>query len=284
VPVTLSARLGTAINYGAAALIVSTQVAICAAAPEFIWSGLLVVLAHPSWGDLVSALLIGVNLAFFVEPAMERLHDWLSPTEHAATAAHRPRNLLFTAGLSLAFAVVSVCLHDAMVAFVSGRGGEDAHTAIAAGIMLIAGWAFVPFAVTLAWQSSGCRLLAVPSGVIAAASPGLAGWLFSWPLHEVMTTAVPCWLILGFGYRQLAKAPDGYGFTRCWRIVALVGALWLAGVVLVDAMLGLFQTAPWKLYEARLLFIDLRFYLGWTIGLALAPLADRRSADASHSG
>jgi hypothetical protein len=260
---------------------VSAQVAICAAAPEFIWNGLLVVLADPSWGDLVSALLIGVNLAFFVEPAMERLRDWLSPTEHG-TAARRPRNHLFTAGLSLAFAVVSVCLHDAMVAFVSGRGGEDTHAAIAAGIMLIAGWAFVPFVVTLPWQSAGRRWLAVPLGVVAAASPGLAGWLFSWPLHEIVTTAIPCWLILGFGYRQLAKAPDRYGFARCWRIVALVSALWLGGVVLVDAMLG----EPWKLYNARLLFIDLRFYLGWTIGLALAPLADRRAAEASvtHPG
>jgi len=128
-------------------------------------------------------------------------------------------------------------------------------------------------------------LLAVPLGVIAAASPGLAGWLFSWPLHEVMTTAVPCWLILGFGYRQLAKAADQHGFARIWRIVALVGALWLAGTMLIDAALGLFQAAPWKLYETRLLFIDLRFYLGWTIGLALAPLAGRRATKAAaHPG
>jgi hypothetical protein len=96
-----------------------------------------------------------------------------------------------------------------------------------------------------------------------------------------MTTAIPGWLILGFGYRRLARAPDRYGSARCWRIVALVGALWLGGVVLVDAMLGLFHAEPWKLYNARLLFIDLRFYLGWTIGLALAPLADRRAAKAS---
>jgi hypothetical protein len=278
-----------AVSVAAAALILSLNVAICAAAPEFIWSGLLVALAHPSWADLVSALLIGLNLAFFVEPAMERLRDWLGSAGSPASHERRPRNLLFTASLSLAFAVVSVCLHDAMVAFVSGRGEADAthQTALVAGVTLIIAWAIVPFAVTLAWLSLGCRWLRAPLGIIAAASPGLSGWLFSWPAQVVITTAIPCWLILGFGYHRITKPPKRHDLTRCWRIAARVGALWLAVALLFDAVLGLFHVEHWNLYEsAHSFFIDARFYLGWTMGLALAPLPHCRAVNeaAPHPG
>ncbi len=40
---------------------------MCAAAPEFIWQGVRLAFSHPDVSDLLSALLIGVTLAFFVE-------------------------------------------------------------------------------------------------------------------------------------------------------------------------------------------------------------------------
>jgi len=65
-------RLSHAILSGVAVLVTSLSIAICAAAPEFIWQGLRVTLGHPHWIDLVGALLIGLNLVFFIEPAMKR--------------------------------------------------------------------------------------------------------------------------------------------------------------------------------------------------------------------
>ena len=60
-----------------AALISALWIAICAAAPEFIWQGFWIALGHLSSADLVSALLIGVILAFFVDPLMGQLQDLL---------------------------------------------------------------------------------------------------------------------------------------------------------------------------------------------------------------
>src|ERR1700733_14713854 len=57
----------------ASIFITSLWVAICAVAPEFIWRGLRTAYEHPDWSDLLSALLIGLILAFFVEPATQRV-------------------------------------------------------------------------------------------------------------------------------------------------------------------------------------------------------------------
>jgi hypothetical protein len=107
----------------AAVLIVSLWVAICAVAPEFIWQGLRIAYAHPGWSDLLSALLIGLILAFFVEPATERIRDLLHSTKASVGAEEgRSRSVFFTAILSLTFALTSVGLHHAMSAFLIGHG------------------------------------------------------------------------------------------------------------------------------------------------------------------
>lgn len=257
----------------ASALISSLWIAIGSAAPEFIWQGLRIAATHTGWIELLSALLTGVILAFFVEPAMQRVHDLLHGQRQHASPHGEPRSILFAASLSLAFAVASVCLHDALTAFVSGRGEPVTESeALVAGIELVISWSIVPFAITLAWLSlRGGLWLVVPMGIVAIASPGIAGWLFSWPPHDVMTTAVPCLLILACGYRQILRKPVRQGFVRCARAVALVGTAWLLFAVVVDAVLTLFHASQFDLYTAENFWIDARFYLGWTLGLILAP-------------
>jgi hypothetical protein len=264
----------------ASAVILALQVAIGAAAPEFIWRGLLAALDHPSWGDLFSALLIGLNLAFFVEPVMERLRDALDHAAQRKTGGHRARDILFTASLSLAFALTSVCLHDAMVAFVSGRGVGGPDAALVAGVALIAAWAIVPFAVTLAWQSLGRRWLAAPMTILAAASPGIAGWLFSWSGQEIVTTAIPCWGILGLGCRAMLGEAGRRGIAQGSRLVVLVAAVWLAVVLLGEAVLGWARFDGLQPYNAANFFLDMRFYLGWALGLALLPVPRRHNKSA----
>jgi hypothetical protein len=186
----------------ASTLIAAFWVAICAAAPEFIWQGLWLAGHHVTRTELLSALLVGFVLAFFVEPLMERLRG----QRRGHSASRTSGTALFTAALSLVFALASIALHDAMTAFVSEHE-QSVHGGLADAISLTMAWAIVPFAVTLAWVCLPNRWLAIPVAVIAAVSPCIAGWLFAWPLHSVFTTAVPSLVILGLGYHWTARRP-----------------------------------------------------------------------------
>src|SRR5271167_5028431 len=84
------------------ALISALWIVICAAAPEFIWQGLRIGLGHFTRADLLSALFLGLILAFFVDPLMRRIGDLFGYEPHRD--APEPRNALFTASLSLSFA------------------------------------------------------------------------------------------------------------------------------------------------------------------------------------
>lgn len=255
----------------AAAIVAALWVAVCAAAPEFIWQGLRIAVGHFSGADLAAALLLGAVLAFFVEPAMRRLHDLVA--RERRREAHERGKPLFAAGLGLAFALVSVAVHDALVAFISARGHGHAGpgSGLEAAILLAAAWAIVPAAVAIAWLAAHRRWLKVPLGLLAAASAGIAGWLFAWSRLEVIATAIPCVVILGLGYRRVASGTPGGAFARCAPVVAGVAAVWLAAAVLLDILLSSTGFAGPRLYPAADFWVDARFYLGWTLGLMLAP-------------
>ena len=58
---------------------------------------------------------------------------------------------------------------------------------------------------------------------------------------------------------------------RCARSVALVGSIWLIVAVLFDTTMGLFHLDRLELDHAPSFWMDVRYYIGWAIGLALAP-------------
>jgi hypothetical protein len=74
---------------GSVALIVAFWVAICAAAPEVIWQGLRIAAGHLTRADLLSALLLGLILAFFVEPLLRRIGDFFGPSRPTAAEEGR---------------------------------------------------------------------------------------------------------------------------------------------------------------------------------------------------
>jgi hypothetical protein len=261
------------VSIAASALIASVWVAICAAAPEFIWQGLWIAHNHITRADILSALLVGMVLAFFVEPLMERLRGMRG--RHAGT--REPGSALYTAALSLVFALASIGLHDAMVAFVSAHEAA-AHGGLADAIALTTAWAIVPFAVTLAWFAAPVWWLAVPLGIVGALSPCFAGWLFAWPLRSVVTTAVPSLAILALGYRQTVHAPSRTSFAPRAFTVAWVAAAWLAAALLFDLVVALFGADKFRLYNTFAFWVDVRFYLGWSLGLLLAPSPYRSRA------
>jgi hypothetical protein len=263
---------------GAAAVTTSFWIAVCTAAPEIIWQGSRIALNHIDREDLQSALLIGVFLAFFVEPVMDRIRHVLAPERHEEAVDPKGRNPLLIAGLALAFALASVSLHDAMTAFVSPRGGVqhmDQNFGTAAGIRITIEWAMVPFFVTLAWLSAARRWLAIAMGILAALSPFAVGWLFNWAAKDVITTAVPCALILALGHNQVLKKPQQEAFARCIRLVAIVGLTWLALSLLADTILHFYDMDKLRLYSWSGFWVDARFYFGWALGLALVPFPYR---------
>jgi len=254
-------------------LISALWIAICAAAPEFIWQGLWIALGHLSRADLVSALLIGVILAFFVDPLMSGMQDLLSRARHRDRADSIRHSPLFRVSVSLAFALASVCVHDAMIAFASDRAAEHtgANAGLAAALELTVSSAIVPFAITLAWLSVRTRWLALPLGIIAGASSCVAGWLFSWSVQEVVGTTVAGLLILCLGYRQVVRKPSRDIFVRCARSVAAAATILLAMALLLDSAFDFYHIRQFQLYSVSEFWTDVRFYLGWTLGLLLAP-------------
>ena len=99
-------------------------------------------------------------------------------------------------------------------------------------------------------------------GIIGGASAGIAGWLFSWSGQEVITTIIPCLLILGLGYHRMTTEPKQHAFARCARSVALVAAGWLAIALQLDTLLGFYSLDQFRLYTAADFWVDARFYIG----------------------
>jgi hypothetical protein len=87
----------------------------------------------------------------------------------------------------------------------------------------------------------------------------------------------PCLLIQYLGYRQISKQPTRSAFERCGLVVAKSAIGWLVFAALLDIVLTA-GGADWlRLYDLSNFLIDVRFYLGWTIGLFLVsfPVAER---------
>jgi hypothetical protein len=278
------ARGVAALSGGASVVTVSLWIAICSAAPEIIWQGFRLTSAHLGWTELGAALLAGMILAFFVEPLMETIREFLERAQHRPVH-RRSSNVLFAASLALAFAMASVSLHGAMIAFLSGGegGGARASSALAAGLGLTAAWAIGPLTITLAWLSRGRLAFAVPLGALAVLSPLIAGRLFSWDAISVVSTGIPALAILGLGYWQ----GDSHKLRHHAGMVLWVAIAWLLAALVVDEILGLLGLARFDLYDPPSFWVDTRFYLGWALGLLIAPTphvaTKTRPADADET-
>ncbi len=241
-------------------------VSVCAAAPEFIWQGLLALIDHFSRQNVYAIILIGVILTVFVEPILERARDGRWTSEHRNT-----RSLLLTAPIAFVFGLVAVGLHECMTAYL-GSGHDGQSDGVAKGVSLILEWAWVPMAVTLSWFCA--RLPGWPrlaGGVAAGAWVIAIGWYYGWPLRDIVMTAVPCIVLIALGQWYVARNWHEDTFRNLAIGVAGVSLAWLALTLLLHAVLGPAGLAGYPLYGAGDLGDDFRFYLGWSIGLALAP-------------
>lgn len=262
-------------------VIASLWVATCAVTPEFIWRGARVAIHHLNWSDLAAALLVGLVLAFCVEPTLERLrHAWIGRGQartHGTAGAETDSgpNLLFSAGVGLAFAFASVCLHDSITTFLASHAetGAERHMGLVNGLRVAGAWTTVPFCIALAWLTRENRLWGWLAGMVAAASPTIAAWAFGWSWQDWVTTQIPAAIILALGYRFASTGPRSADlFRRAAKMLAAVALIWLFAAVLIDRIVHLFDTGWVGLYTRPEFWVDARFYFGWAVGLLLAPV------------
>ena len=252
----------------ASSLACALWVAICTASPEVIWRGMRLAVHHVGTADIGAAILIGLILAFFVEPLLERLRGLAHGSPH-----HPTRPVLFTAATGLAFALAAVSLHEAMTSLLSPRTDGHGHAAsgLAAALELTLAFSLVPFSTMLAWLNADRRWLASAFGVLAACSAGLAGMMFGWTAEDVVTTTIPCLAILWLGLRRALPATGALSVERFTRPVVQVAAVWLGFALVLDTALDALHLKSLSLYSPAGFWIDVRFYGGWILGLMLVP-------------
>jgi hypothetical protein len=242
-------------------------VAICSASPEFLWQGLVSLFSHFTWLNGAVALLIGAILAFFVEPVLERLRGL---NKHVT---HVDKSPAFAACTALSFAFVAVCVHEAITVYIdASHENELADRNLFHAVSQAIEWAVIPFAITVAWLSARARLwLSVPVTVIAELVIYLTGVWFDWSVRDILTTAIPCTLILAAGYVCVRQRWDHLTFRRCARLTAFIAIGWLAISGALQVGLSLGHVESFQAYEWSEFGIDFRFYVGWVIGLVVAP-------------
>lgn len=254
------------------ALLFAVWVAICAVAPEFIWQGFLQIAQHFSWSTVASALLVGAIVAFFVEPLIERLRMM------RLHIVHKDRTPTHLTASAFSLAVLAVFAHDAIVAFTSG-GGSEGHAGKSLGLVYaiseVFQWSWIPLVVTLAWvYARQSRWIRWAIMLMALASIGLVGPVFDWNADDTITTVVPCVCVLFGGYYVMRKYPEETAFSRCTRVTLAIAIVWLVLTGVIQALLSLFAVRALRVYTWVEYAIDFRFYLGWVIGLVVAPKPD----------
>jgi hypothetical protein len=244
-------------------------VAVCAAAPEFLWQGLVSLVGHFSLTDAAAALLIGAILAFFVDPVLERVRALGEDATH-----RRPdKSPAFAACEALSFAVVAVCVHEAITVYVAAsHSNEQAGANLAKAVAQALQWAAMPFFITIAWLAArGPRWTAWPAALLSVVIGYLCGLAFEWGARVIATTLIPSVLILIAGSVVVRDQWDPSTFRRCARATAVVSATWLVLTGVLQVALWLAHVQSFRIYTNAEFWSDLRFYIGWVTGLLVAP-------------
>ena len=242
-------------------------VSVCAFAPEAIWQGFRLLREHFGMAEGLTALFLGAILAFFVDPLSERLkaRRWHSPHPSNGRA-------LLAVPVALFFGAATVCIHEAMTAFLGGAHAHDGGVRLTHAVGDALQWACVPAAVTVAWfAAAGAPRAALPAAVLTAAWAVGAGYLFGWRPVVVVATAVPAFALALLGARLTARRWDEGTFPALARLTASIAVAWLALLCLVRFAADLLGWPISEVYETAQVLEDLRFYLGWTLGVMLAP-------------
>jgi hypothetical protein len=169
--------------------------------------------------------------------------------------------------------VVAVCVHEAITVYVdASHTNEQADQNVVYALSQALQWAGIPFVITVAWLAARSKLwIKLPLTAIAVLVIFLAGRCFEWSTRDLVTTAIPCALILAGGYVSVRRRWDPLTFRRCARVTAFIALGWLAVSGLLQVGLSLGHVEALKVYKWTEFCIDFRFYFGWVLGLIVAP-------------
>ncbi|MCX4159651.1 MULTISPECIES: hypothetical protein [Paraburkholderia] len=242
-------------------------VSVCSAAPEFLWQGLLSLCDHFTLLTAASALLVGSILAFFVEPVLEYFRSLSFQSVHA------DKSPAFAACTALAFAVVAVCVHEAITVYVDASpANQRADESLVRAVSQVIQWAAVPFAITTAWLAARSNSwISWPLAILPLLITYVTGRGFGWSSRDIITTAIPCTLILTGGYICVRQQWDHLTFRRCAFVTTGIALAWLALAGALQLGLWLSNVRAFSVYDWTDYGIDFRFYFGWVVGLCVAP-------------
>ena len=245
----------------------------CAFAPEVMWQGFLFLRSHFGAAEFYTAVFIGALFTFFVEPLAERLRagKWRLPHSQE----HGPGgSLLLGVPLSLSVGFALVCVHEAMGAFFGSAQSEEGARwmSLTGAIWQALEWTSVPAAVTAAWLvASASRRFAYAAAGVACAWTLATGFVWGWTWPDVVTTSAVGCLVALLGARVVLRGWDKDSLPALARIVAVTSVTCLASVLLVQAAAGWVSGRAFEFYTLSQAYEDLRFYLGWFLGLSFAP-------------
>jgi predicted PurR-regulated permease PerM len=244
-------------------------VSICAAAPEFIWRGFVILAGHLTLSVVYSVILIALLLAFFIEPLMERIKtaSWELKHQSAKTS-------VYTAITALGFGIAAVSVHEAMNAYLGGEQVADhaKQANLLKAVEQVHEWASIPFVVTIIWFATRTRRrLSLPAGILVCLWVISIGFYYDWEWRDIIRTAAPSAAITVLGALSISASWDERGLARLASLTALVALCWCV-------VLGVAQGAAWSFGAPRIRIYawdefgeDFRFYLGWALGVAVAP-------------
>jgi hypothetical protein len=240
---------GSSFAYLVHAFFFASWVAVCSAAPELIWQGFHRVLHHFDGIAVGSALLVGAIVAFFVEPVTERLR-------------------------AMSFKLTHKHVDDAITAYVAANyAGQEGEGTLVYAINEVFQWAWIPFVVTIAWLCARQkRWIALPILSLAFVAIVSLGFVFDWNANDIFTSTVPCVCVLIAGFYVMRKYNGQKAFSRCTIVTAVIALIWLVSMGFLQAILSLFTAKTPHIYSWSEYTIDFRFYIGWVIGLMVAPI------------
>jgi hypothetical protein len=249
------------------AVLFALWVGICAAAPELIWQGARILAEEGDLGEfLVSSAILGLILAFFIEPILERLKHAGGGHAEPPGTAHPAAPGIMPVLVSVGFAMVAVGFHECLGAVLHGHGpasglGRSLETTLE--------WAFLPALVALVWVVGARSRLAggLVLGLTAAAAAGVARLVFHWRLAETALSVLAAVLV---SLVMLASRGRGQGEAELRRL-GLGAATCLLGFVVLAGIASLAWPAIYP--HVGDFWEDVRFYAGWSLGLLLAPEA-----------
>ncbi len=111
--------------------------------------------------------------------------------------------------------------------------------------------------------------------VIAGYAIGLIfSLIFKWDARSLLTSEISAICVLIAGSIIVREQWNAATFQRYARATAAVALAWLAVTGAMQAVLSLAHVEAFRVYEWTEFWSDLRFYIGWMIGLFIAPALD----------